>query len=118
MRYIRTKDGLIFTVVETIDKSKWNHSYKYLYRIKEIERSSSRGSIIVDTNVVEQADTIEELCDEFVLQGTTKLGTRFDTLNEAKTYKADCDTLYGAIWTDKGLIYVAKMNDKGELELL
>jgi hypothetical protein len=26
--------------------------------------------------------------------------------------------LYGAIWTDKGLIYVAKMNEKGELELL
>ena len=26
--------------------------------------------------------------------------------------------IYGAIWTDKGLIYVAKMNDKGELELL
>ena len=28
------------------------------------------------------------------------------------------DNVYGAIWTDKGLIYVAKMNDKGELELL
>ena len=28
-----------------------------------------------------------------------------------------CD-LFGAIWTDKGLIYVAKMNEKGELELL
>ena len=26
--------------------------------------------------------------------------------------------IYGAIWTDKGLIYVAKMNKKGELELL
>ena len=26
--------------------------------------------------------------------------------------------IYGAIWTDKGLIYAAKMNDKGELELL
>lgn len=26
--------------------------------------------------------------------------------------------IYGAIWTDKGLIYVAKMNEKGEFELL
>ena len=26
--------------------------------------------------------------------------------------------VYGAIWTDKGLIYVAKMNEKRELELL
>ena len=28
------------------------------------------------------------------------------------------DTEYGAIWTDKGLIYVAKINEKRELELL
>ena len=28
------------------------------------------------------------------------------------------DVLYGAIWTDKGLIYVAKMNEDDELELL
>ena len=26
--------------------------------------------------------------------------------------------VYGAIWTDKGLIYVAKMNNKGEFKLL
>ena len=25
---------------------------------------------------------------------------------------------YGAIWTDKGLIYIARMNIKGDLELL
>ena len=31
-------------------------------------------------------------------------------------YNLTC--IYGAIWTDKGLIYVAKMNEKGELELL
>ncbi len=27
-------------------------------------------------------------------------------------------SIYGCIWTSKGLIYVAKMNDKGELELI
>ena len=26
--------------------------------------------------------------------------------------------VYGAIWTDKGLVYVIKMNEKGEFELL
>ena len=26
--------------------------------------------------------------------------------------------IYGAIWTDKGLIFVAKMNSEGVLELL
>ena len=30
----------------------------------------------------------------------------------------DDEIIYGAIWTDKGLIYVAKMNEEGELELL
>jgi hypothetical protein len=30
----------------------------------------------------------------------------------------DMSNLYGAIWTSKGLIYVAKMNKEGELELL
>ena len=71
-------------------------------------------------NVVEKADTIEELCDEFVgidSQGHFIIhndkwleGARIVPLEEIK--------YYGAIWTDKGLIYVAKMNDKKELELL
>ena len=30
----------------------------------------------------------------------------------------DLSKIYGAIWTDKGLIFVAKMNNEGELELL
>jgi hypothetical protein len=65
-----------------------------------------------------QADTIEELCDEFVVVNNTcfnmpqLLGTKID-----KDYYKHED-VYGAIWTNKGLIYVAKMNEKGELELL
>lgn len=67
------------------------------------------------------ADTIEELCDEWVF---------FD--NESKPhYKSQepegiwilgaslyTDSLRLGIFTDKGLIYVAKMNKKGEFELL
>jgi len=38
---------------------------------------------------------------------------------DLQKYARDKDwTIYGAIWTDKGLIYVAKMNDKGEFELI
>ena len=83
-----------------------------------------------------EADTIEELCDEFVLHYG-------DTIQRSvpipwATYERRDDNwqkhkekliselkkterkaiVYGAIWTDKGLVYVAKMNDKGELELL
>ena len=32
--------------------------------------------------------------------------------------KNSCKEVYGAIWTDTGLKYIAKMNEKGELELL
>lgn len=71
------------------------------------------------------ANTIEELCDDFVVifKEGDKLLTYGD-LERAKDFfygytglrRMKC--IYGAIWTDKGLIYVAKMNDKGELELL
>ncbi len=68
-----------------------------------------------------QADTIEELCDAFVYAKCDYM-----ELEEAKCEKEwnesdwqqDGLPIYGAIWTDKGLIYVAKMNEKGELELL
>ena len=88
--------------------------------------------------VLKVADTIEELCDEFV--DTSELKTtntggwlydEFDSKNKCLVYYAederrtiplnefeDLSKIYGAIWTSKGLIYVAKMNDKGELELL
>ena len=36
----------------------------------------------------------------------------------AKLWSSCKYNIYGAIWTDKGLIYVAKMNDKGDLELI
>ena len=89
-------------------------------------------------DVLKQADTIEELCDEFV--DTSELKTtntggwlydEFDSDNKCLVYYAederrtiplnefdDLSKIYGAIWTGKGLIYVAKMNKKGELELL
>lgn len=67
-----------------------------------------------------------ELCDEFVVIGYYKnKPVHFDTLLEAQkfVYENGCQDkdyveIKGAIWTDKGLIYVAKMNEKGELELL
>ena len=39
-----------------------------------------------------------------------------EELQEDRFYPTDI--FYGAIWTSKGLIYVAKMNEKGDLELL
>ena len=74
------------------------------------------------TKVIKQADTIEKLCDEFVLENKKdhshlqfaelEIKVIVEYTNKEEWF------IYGAIWTDKGLIYVAKMNNKGELELL
>lgn len=59
------------------------------------------------------ADNIEELCDEFVYKHLV-----FTEYEDVLKIAHDKQFIYGAIWTDNGLIYVAKMNKKGELELL
>ena len=75
------------------------------------------------SKIIKQADTIEELCDEFVI--VDKLGNKpvIDNCVSVKNLKSNLEVLenvdiYCAIWTDKGLIYVAKINDKGKLCLL
>lgn len=97
MNYIRTEDGI--------------------YILSEAYWAGNKDEIIA------QADTIEELCDEFVVD--SKVNNAHYTMNwfdlceelaDDRFYPSD--EIYGAIWTDKGLIYVAKMNSNGEFELL
>ena len=107
MKYIRTKDGAIYEIVDD----------KYLI--------FDGNKIPVDINKLEKeykvVDTIEKLCDEFVVVDVNSHWT-YQTINyELKTLKesfVNNETIYGAIWTNKGLIYVAKMNKKGKWELL
>lgn len=71
------------------------------------------------SKALKTADTIEELCDEIV--GVDKTCKNGHQLLRAFPYK--CANfwnggVYGAIWTDTGLKYIAKMNEKGELELI
>ena len=75
--------------------------------------------------IIKQADTIPELCDEFVVVQKDfhdLLNADTHCLQTLKKYyeinKIEVLGIYGAIWTEWGLKYVAKMNDKGELELL
>ena len=128
MKYIRTKDGRIYAT----DNIRKKEGCVVYYPIK------GSGVGFEDREIINQADTIEELCDEFVdtseLKTTNTGGWLYDEFNaknkclvyyendERKTMPLnefdDLSKIYGAIWTDKGLIYVAKMNEKGELELL
>lgn len=113
MKYIRTKDG-VYEVEWNEDGSCWCLNNGGAYFRKE--------------DIIAQADTIEELCDEFVIierYGEKRYFHR-DKKSFIKDYIGDKHidmvlryyTIYGAIWTDKGLIYVAKMNKDGELRLI
>lgn len=66
-----------------------------------------------------QADNLAELCDEFVYCYRNDMPI---LVNEEQIKQiilvGRIQDVRGAIWTDKGLIYVAKMNEKGELELI
>ena len=121
--YIRTKDGRI------LDFDKLNEV--------------SKLSIDMAEEPIREAHTIEELCDEFVyikddvisqyltIDFKFKRDDEFCALRNKLTangiaevskgiskYELQVGKLKGAIWTSKGLIYVAKMNDKGKLELI
>jgi len=82
-------------------------------------------NFVFDTKIKE-AGTIEELCDSFVIRENKKnkislfsISNGFET---AKEWAVDREyknyEILGAIWTDKGLIYIAKMNEEGKLELI
>ena len=90
--------------------------------------NNALSSNTVYDDIIAQADTIEELCDEFVIvrKDDISTGGDLDTYEDMKSQR-QCDIdweveedylYYGAIWTSKGLIYVAKMNESGILELL
>lgn len=106
MKYIRTKDGIY----------KWG-TFNFVGKNIEKEFFSKPSNTIFQSEVLSESDTVEELCDEFVIINNEN---EMEVIHNFNFAKNSCiyDVLYGAIWTDKGLIYVAKMNDTGELELL
>lgn len=113
MKYVRTKD----VIYEITEQDIENHCLV-------IKVNENRHDLIHESLGIKQAGTIEELCDEFVwVSIDDEYCNRKANLYGLKTSKMQVNCpqikcIYGAIWTDKGLIYVAKMNDKGELELL
>ena len=121
--YIRTKDGRIAEVKENMAIKRCSEN------VLRLVYKDNRSICVLTGNddIIKQADTIEDLCDEFVVfdkeqpngkllyyKGFENLKKEFIDFEKDKEKVVVC----GAIWTDKGLIYVAKMNGKGELELI
>lgn len=114
MKYIRTKDGRIIELPKQPTLMKYEN---VIIDLNEV-RKGKVGHEIINALIDKQADTIEELCDEFV-SVYEKYHDHWDNFKECLQLCWDGGAeIYGAIWTDKGLIFVAKVNDKGELELL
>jgi len=126
MRYVRTENDVY--------ELYYNSEFEY-YEVITKGLDRTRGQFIITENNIgkyETADTIKELCDEFVginksgdvivqrvlASSLKELKDSLKTELNGKTYISKYDVIYGAIWTSKGLIYVAKMNVDGELELL
>ncbi len=77
-----------------------------------------------ECDIIKKADTIEELCDQFVFVDNFYLHEHRichsleNAIALSKKHNVDIGTFRGAIWTSEGLQYVAKMNKEGKLELL
>ena len=111
MKYIRTKHT-IFEVVDENEKV-------YLVCAKS-DPTSIYSKSKCQTDIIKEGETIEELCDLFVVyEDLHRWEIKVSFAQMKKEYPYDEHyNMFGAIWTDKGLIYVAKMNEKGELELI
>lgn len=124
MRYIRTKSGIEqanygedFNEGKSyFYKSEYRWEYGDVYHKVKVKTYAKNG-------ITRISNTIKELCDELVFDNiyhsrmTPNANTK-ENQEVIKSYLKQNIVCYGAIWTDKGLIYVAKMNEKGELELL
>lgn len=122
MKYIRLTDGRI------IDVSLFDE-----YQTNDEEGESvfdgfGNGSVYFPAeDILKQSDKIEELCDCFVAVDKNGCLCEEPMVAKGRGFKSFCNyykanhmdvDCYLAILTDKGLIFVAKRNDKGEFELL
>jgi hypothetical protein len=116
MKYIRTENG----IYEVSELNEYATHYKMN---KTVVIDKLQTKYILNKSILAQADTIEELCDEFV--NVSKVSKEIRITGEYHlverslyTIKGMSGITYGAIWTSKGLIYVAKMNSEGKLVLI
>lgn len=111
MMYIRTKDGIY--------KVSHYNAYATHKRKGETLLEGYKTAYIKNENIIAQSENLEELCDEFVgVDNTCENGHQFLMAVPYKCANFWNGGVYGCIWTSKGLIYVAKMDDEGDLRLL
>ena len=112
MKYIRTKYGTIHEIVGIVNQPNRPHDGWLI---------DSRGYNVIPEDVARQSDDIEELFDEVVCARKSD-GKHFtyaskELISYGLLHDDDCE-IYGAIWTKRGLTYVAQMNQDGGWRLV
>lgn len=135
MKYIRTKDGIYEVYTDDLDLN--NESNRDIAGFR-LQHCKGWNYPLKKEDILRVADTIEELCDVIVCNEklfypltSNREGNKFNWEEIISCshnvicnadYKGKAEDLYfniyGAIWTDKGLIYIAKMNEEGVLCLI
>lgn len=115
-KYIRTKDGVYERMFPDTE-----HRISFDHKTIEPTYYTTKRDWVAKKDVIKQADTIEELIDEYVRVHKTMNNRSMICDKElaisSNKYPKHYD-IYGSIWVDGELHKVAKMNEKGELELL
>ena len=107
--YVRTKNRIYQVESETFDKKG--------YFIGDYD-------IILKDQVINQSENLFELIDEFVvIRDSTKINqlVRTDDINYLKEMMKEDKRIVevkGAVWTDFGLKYVARLTEDGGVELI
>ena len=118
MKYLRTK----YSIFE------WTGGWAYpdetvediLNSVKALEVKQS-PYLIRETEVIKESEEIIDLCDCYVSiisPMEPHIHEYFSDMIDWIDGDWDDAVCYGAIWTPKGLIYVAEMNKEGFMELL
>ena len=108
--YIRTENGIF--EVDFVEYSTYYHTTGW--------------NIFEKEQIIAQADTIEALCDRFVFidkkyqqeKNRYQVYTRLFEKKNLPKYIQNGTEIYGAIWCEWGLKYVARLNKDGELKLI
>ena len=116
--YIRTKDG-----VYEVEGRKFYDALKRKHYI------TTKGLAIKEDDIIKQSENLEELCDELIVY-VIKQNEDYEKIEMPiiaitrnltsliKIANATNSGVLGAIWTSTGLIYVARMDNEGKLQLL
>lgn len=119
-KYIKIKEPYENTIKIMEVHHEEQDCYVCEYKYSDILLSASKDWVI------DQSDTIEKLCDGFYIDKCKEEFLYDEIFDECwydfNPYFKECAKngidVYGFIKTDKGLIYVAKMNSEGVLCLI